>query len=153
MCKSNFERGKLKLLRPVDERYPITSPFGLRIHPVTGKEKLHKGIDFAVPLGTLVRAMCDGVVFRSGWENENNFLKGYGLRVWQQADIQGVPFYIWYGHLSAAIFEEGEKIKEGDVIGQSGKTGNATGPCLHVSARKRDTGDYYDAEFYNKETV
>lgn len=153
MCRSNFERGKLKLLRPVEERYLISSPFGLRIHPLSGKEKMHNGTDFATSVGVTVRAVVDGVIFRSGWQDPEDYMKGFGLRVWQKCEINKIPFYIWYGHLHNTLVVQDQVVKEGDDIGQSGNTGDSSGPHLHWQARMIDTGDFYDAEFYNKETV
>ena len=137
----------IRLKRPVPDE--ISSPYGMREHPITGKEKMHKGIYFATPFGSPVRAMASGHVFRAGLQDPDDPSKGYGLRLWQKAEIEGVEFYLWYGHLSEVVFKEGDAIAEGSIVGISGNSGESTGPHLHVSARKVNTGDFYNMEFYN----
>lgn len=139
----------LYLRRPVDVQYKISSPFGWRKDPIDpSKEQFHKGIDFSVPVGTPVKAMCEGEIFRSGYENPDNHSQGFGLRVWQEVKIEGKTYYLWYGHLSKIIVDEGNYIHGGDIVGLSGNSGRTTGPHLHVQARLKNTGTLFNIEFY-----
>lgn len=140
---------KLKFLRPVHEKFPISSPFGMRNDPFKhGENKMHNGVDFACPEGTDIRAVEDCTVFKSGWESEVNKKQGFGLRVWAEMKYEGDDYYFWYGHLSKILVADGQKVKKGEVIGSSGNTGSSTGAHLHVQARKRNTGQFFDMEFY-----
>jgi murein DD-endopeptidase MepM/ murein hydrolase activator NlpD len=106
----------------------ISSGFSMRVHPVFGTWKQHKGVDFAAPLGTPIRAAGDGVVDFVGTQN------GYGnvvvLKHWSNYSTA-------YGHMSrfAGGLHRGEKVSQGDVIGYVGATGWATGPHLHYEFR------------------
>lgn len=135
----------ITLLRPVDKKFKISSPFGERI--LEGKKVFHNGVDFAVPVGTPINACYDGVVFKVGWENELNHAQGFGFRIWQMLTIGNDKYYLWYGHTSAISVREGEKIKAGQHIAYSGNTGHSTGPHLHMGIRKRDTADFLPLEF------
>ncbi|KQX75409.1 hypothetical protein ASD10_09625 [Aeromicrobium sp. Root472D3] len=109
------------LRRPVGG--PVTSPFGMRVHPVTGVRKLHDGTDFGVPCGTPVHAAARGTVESSGDAG------AYGLRVTLR---HGPALETSYAHLSAASVPVGSTVAVGDVIGRSGTTGMSTGCHLHV---------------------
>lgn len=138
---------KLKMVRPVADVYPISSPFGVK-RTIKGKTGIHNGIDFACPIETPVIAMCDGEAYRVGWENPKDKSQGFGLRIWQIATIEKEVFFIWYGHLSKIFIDEPLKpIKAGEIIGLSGNSGSSTGPHLHVGIRKRDTSIFYDMDF------
>jgi murein DD-endopeptidase MepM/ murein hydrolase activator NlpD len=104
----------------------LTSRFGPRIHPVRGTRDFHTGLDFAAPLGTVVRAATSGVVIsaRPGG--------GYGNLVKiQHAD--GVE--TWYAHLASYSVRPGQHVESGEEIGRVGSTGNSTGPHLHFEVR------------------
>lgn len=106
----------------------VSSGFSMRMHPVFGVWKQHKGIDLAAPLGTPIRAAGDGVVDFAGTSN------GYGnlvvLKHWSNYSTA-------YGHLSrfASGLRRGQKVHQGDLIGYVGSTGWATGPHLHYEFR------------------
>lgn len=107
----------------------ISSGFSLaRFHPILNKWKAHKGVDYAAPMGTLVKAVADATVTFVGVQ------RGYGNVVMLQhsGDITTV-----YGHLSrfAAGLRNGQKIAQGSAIGFVGMTGMATGPHLHYEFR------------------
>jgi murein DD-endopeptidase MepM/ murein hydrolase activator NlpD len=107
----------------------ISSGFSLRVHPISGVWKQHKGIDFAAPLGTPIRASGDGVIDFVGMSNG-----GYGnmivLKHWANYSTA-------YGHMSrfAPNLRRGQKVHQGDVIGYVGSTGWSTGPHLHYEFR------------------
>lgn len=140
----------IKVLRPVHERFPITSGLSLnRTLTVDGKtsSRPHNGIDFGCPVDTPVRAVESGKVVRSGWENEQDPKQGYGLRIYQQITVPEGTFFVIYAHLNKTLFNEGDKIQRGEIIGHSGHTGRSTGPHLHLGARHIDTSEYADMEF------
>jgi murein DD-endopeptidase MepM/ murein hydrolase activator NlpD len=112
------------LLRPVGG--PVTSPFGLRVHPVTGVRKLHDGTDFGVPCGTPVRAAAGGVVTAAGSAG------AYGRRVTVR---HGPALETSYAHLSSIAVPVGARLSAGQVIGRSGTTGLSTGCHLHFMVR------------------
>jgi murein DD-endopeptidase MepM/ murein hydrolase activator NlpD len=107
----------------------ISSGFSMRMHPISGVWKQHKGVDFAAPMGTPIRASGDGVIDFIGASTG-----GYGnmivLKHWANYSTA-------YGHMSrfAAGLRRGEKVHQGDVIGYVGTTGWSTGPHLHYEFR------------------
>lgn len=111
--------------------YPITSPFGYRIHPITGAKKLHTGTDFGVPCGTPIHAAGDGIVVTSGWAG------GYGNRVVvSHGKIKGDSIASTYNHNTKVKVHAGQKVKKGDVVSISGTTGASTGCHLHFEIMK-----------------
>lgn len=100
----------------------ITSNFGPRISPFTGKKTMHKGIDVASATGTPIYAPADGVIIysgrKSGYGNYIMIAHGYGI-------VTG------YGHNSQNMVHPGQKVKRGDQIATVGTTGRSTGPHLH----------------------
>lgn len=151
----------MKFKRPVDEQFRISAPFGewgalWSKHmndsgmwldgQVNGKGQ-HKGVDFAVPEGTEIRAMHDGLIIRAGWENVADPKQGFGLRLRQQIiNESGVPMTLVYGHMSVQHVNEGHQVAAGDRIGFSGKTGHVSGPHLHVELVD-GKGQYHPIEF------
>ena len=113
------------LRRPVGG--PITSPFGMRVHPITGVRKLHDGTDFGVPCGTTVHAAASGTVITSG------FNAVYGDRVILRHE-GGLTTS--YNHLSAESARMGDPVQAGDVVGRSGTSGLSTGCHLHFMVEK-----------------
>ncbi len=113
---------KPEYIMPVEE-YSLSSSFG----PRWGRT--HEGIDLAVCTGTPVAAAADGVVVQSGWNG------GYGISIYVD---HGNGVITRYGHLSQAYAQVGRAVKQGEVIGLSGNTGNSTGPHLHFEIRIGD---------------
>ncbi len=119
--KKSFLKSPLEFSR-------ISSGFSMRVHPISGEWKQHKGIDFAAALGTPIRASGDGVVDFAGVQG------GYGnivvLKHWANYSTA-------YGHMSrfAPGMRKGVRVHQGDVIGYVGATGWATGPHLHYEFR------------------
>lgn len=115
-------------IRVVDrEQYRVSSFFGLRCHPLTGRQKHHNGIDFPQPIGTPVFATADGYVAKVGLQPD-----GLGLSV--LIEHPG-GFTTCYGHLSRYVVKVGQQIRRGQQIGRVGQTGTATGPHLHYIVR------------------
>lgn len=139
----------IRVKRPVTNEFPINSPFGWREDPyIKGHQKFHGGIDFKCPIGTPVYAMADGEIDAAGWVKEDDHQFDFGLRIRQNAIIDGKQFILWYGHLSELKIKAVEQVKEGQLIALTGNTGHSTGPHLHVQAREKDTSQLYDLEFY-----
>lgn len=108
-------------LYPVPEPY-VTSPFGMRVHPVTGIYKLHDGMDLAANCGAPITAAASGVVLKSEYNGP------YGNQV--QID-NGGGFVTSYSHLTSSVVKVGDVIEAGAPIGNAGATGLVTGCHLH----------------------
>lgn len=105
---------------------PITSPYGMRVHPVTGVYKLHDGTDFGVGCGVPIRAAASGTVVAQ------YFNAGYGNRVILNNGVKrGVSVITTYNHLSRFAVSAGSRVSRGQVIGYVGSTGYSTGCHLH----------------------
>lgn len=101
------------------------SAYGMRRHPITGRMRMHSGVDWAAPRGTPILAAGDGTVLESGWHSG-----GYG----KQTKIRHANGYVSsYSHQSKILkgIVPGAKVKQGQVIGLIGSTGLSTGPHLH----------------------
>lgn len=105
----------------------VTSEFGNRIDPITGKRKGHTGMDLAVPTGTPIRAALPGTVTVSKYN-----AGGYGYYVMID---HGNGLATLYGHCSKLLAKAGQTVEAGDIIALSGSTGRSTGPHLHFEAR------------------
>jgi len=125
----NGQTGKRFLLRrPLKGGGRLRSRFGYRIHPIFKTRKLHTGIDLAARTGTPIYASGDGIVRRAQW------VSGYGRFV----ELQHVNGYSTrYAHMSriAAGMAPGVAVRQGQIIGYVGSTGNSTGPHLHFEIR------------------
>ena len=109
----------------------ITSGFGGRLHPIFQTWKQHRGVDYAAPSGTRIRAVADGVIEFAGKQN------GYGNVVVIRHQGQ---YTTLYGHMSAfgPGISKGARVGQGDTVGMVGQTGWATGPHLHFEFRVAD---------------
>lgn len=120
----NFDLNKIKsyhLKWPVNSN-KISSPFGMRQHPILGEEKFHKGVDIEIAKGGELMAGVSGIITYSG-EKGN-----YGKLVEIERD-DGLK--VRYAHLSKINVEVGDEVKEGEIIGYTGNSGMSTGPHLH----------------------
>jgi murein DD-endopeptidase MepM/ murein hydrolase activator NlpD len=105
---------------------PITSPFGYRIHPITGSSRFHSGLDIAVGYGVPVQAADNGVVIEAGW------VGGYGNCV---IIDHGGGWTTLYGHNSSLDVSAGQTVRQGQIIARVGSTGMSTGPHCHFEVR------------------
>lgn len=115
-------------INPVVPAYGnITSTYGYRVHPITGKDDFHTGVDIAAPLGDNIYAAYDGTVIESGSSDTfGNYIK-----------IQsGTDIVCMYAHCSSIVAEVGQNIRAGEVIAKIGSTGVSTGPHLHFEISK-----------------
>jgi murein DD-endopeptidase MepM/ murein hydrolase activator NlpD len=116
--------GSLDLTKPVDA--PVTSPYGMRFHPVLQVWKLHDGTDFGAGCGVSIRAAASGEVI------ERYFNEGYGNRVLvSHGTLDGKSTVTAYNHLSGYAVSVGEQVSRGEVVGYVGSTGYSTGCHLH----------------------
>jgi murein DD-endopeptidase MepM/ murein hydrolase activator NlpD len=122
------ESAKGMLMKTPVDGARITSGFGMRFHPILGYTRMHKGIDFGVPIGTPVMAAGSGTVELSGWKG------GYGNFLLLN---HGNSYETAYGHLSrfAPGIHPGSKVRQGQIVAYSGSTGESTGPHLHYEIR------------------
>ena len=110
--------------RPSDG--PITSPYGMRVHPVTGVYKLHSGTDFGAPCGASAVAASGGTVEAASYAG------AYGNQVTiSHGVINGMDVETTYSHLSAFAVSPGDTVSGGEQIGSVGTTGSSTGCHLH----------------------
>lgn len=109
---------------------PITSRFGPRISPFTGKKAFHSGLDIGSPRGTEIRAPAAGKVVIAAYDTR----MGKFIRI-----DHGFGIETTYGHLSKVLVKYGKKVKRGDLIGLVGNTGKfSTGPHLHYQIALND---------------
>jgi murein DD-endopeptidase MepM/ murein hydrolase activator NlpD len=131
LFSANGHSIRRSLLRTPVDATRISSRYGMRKHPILGYTTMHRGIDFAVPLGTPIQAAGDGVVVRAGrFGTYGNYVRIRHNSTYSTA----------YAHLRS--FGRGIKsrahVKQGDIIGYVGATGRATGPHLHYEVLQND---------------
>jgi murein DD-endopeptidase MepM/ murein hydrolase activator NlpD len=102
----------------------LSSPFGMRKHPIDGFNKMHRGTDFAAPKGTPIMASGNGIIKKAGWCGGG----GNCVKIRHNSTYQTI-----YAHMSkfARGIKSGVRIKQGQIIGYVGSTGKSTGPHLH----------------------
>ena len=102
----------------------LSSPFGMRKHPIDGFNKMHRGTDFAAPTGTPIMASGNGIIKKSGWCGGG----GKCVVIRHNSTYQTI-----YAHMSkfASGIKSGVRVKQGQTIGYVGSTGKSTGPHLH----------------------
>ena len=110
--------------QPFKMDWPITQKYG-----ETYTSSFHTGIDYGCPLNTPILASADGTVVFAGWDKT-----GYGNMVIVQHSPDCSTLY---AHLSSIHVAVGEKVRQGELLGHSGTTGNSTGPHLHFEARRK----------------
>ncbi len=119
----------------------ITSPFGLRKHPITGRESFHNGIDIACKVGTPVVAPDYGIITEV-WSHERG---GLCLAMEGTDEVR-----YGFAHLSKRLVKKGQPVLEGQVIALSGNTGQSTGPHLHFTVKKLGIWVDPTLDFYKK---
>lgn len=124
---------RLFMLRGIPNGLPIkkgrvTDQFGYRIHPITGKRKMHNGMDWSAKRRTPIFATADGAVEFSGYHKKS----GYGKLIIVSHNF---GFKTYYGHMDKLLVKNGSVVRKGQLIGLSGNTGASTGPHLHYEVR------------------
>ncbi len=120
-------QGKLPMDRPVTESAYVSSVFGIRSDPFTGRRARHEGIDFADALGAPILAAESGVVLSV----TNHPEYGNALEI-----DHGKGLVTRYGHTAKVLVKQGDLVKRGQPIAEMGSTGRSTGPHLHFEVRK-----------------
>ena len=107
----------------------LSSAFGMRKHPIDGYNKMHRGTDFAAPMGTPIMASGSGVITRSRWCGGG----GNCIKIKHNSTYETI-----YAHMKsfARGVKEGLRVKQGQIIGYVGSTGKSTGPHLHYEVVK-----------------
>ena len=127
-------------LVPDTRIYRLSSTFGFRNDPFTGRSTRHSGVDFALKPGNPIYATGDGVVEKVKYE-----FFGYGNHVLIN---HGFGYKTRYAHLKSISVVEGMKVKRGECIGESGNSGRSSGPHLHYEVIYKDKhvnpANYYD---------
>jgi murein DD-endopeptidase MepM/ murein hydrolase activator NlpD len=107
---------------PVPPWAHVTSPFGMREHPVLGGQRLHAGVDLGVPIGTEVHAVAPGIVRRASEDS----VSGLALVIDHGSGVSTVYF-----HNEVLLVRKGDHVAQGQLVSRSGNTGRSTGPHLH----------------------
>lgn len=132
---------------PDTKNYRLSSSFGFRKDPFTGRSKKHSGVDFALKPGNPVYATGDGVVESVRFE-----FYGYGNSV---VINHGFGYKTRYAHLKSIGVSEGMKVKRGECIGESGNSGRSSGPHLHYEVMYKDAyvnpANYFDLTITTEE--
>jgi murein DD-endopeptidase MepM/ murein hydrolase activator NlpD len=121
-------------IKPVTAK--ITSPYGIRRHPVTKEEHFHNGIDLLIPEGTPIQAPADGTVLNV-YKNDIG-----GLQI---IISHAGGFKTGYAHLSASLVKTGDKVLKGQTFAKSGKSGRVTSAHLHFTLRNGE-GEFLNPE-------
>lgn len=109
----------------------VTSPFGTRIHPITGKRKTHRGVDLR-GRAKEIKAVQMGIIIH----------KGYDPSLGQYLKLKSGSFVFIYGHLKHCYVKQGDVVAANQVIGRTGDTGKVTAEHLHFAIQK--DGKYID---------
>ena len=120
----NGKSAKKALMKTPINGARLSSPYGMRKHPIDGYNKMHRGTDFAAPEGTPIMASGDGVVIKASWCGGG----GNCVKIKHNSSYSTV-----YAHMSkfSRLAKTGNRVKQGQIIGYVGSTGKSTGPHLH----------------------
>ena len=121
------------LVQPLQGEMVTTSPYGMRKHPVTGRQSFHNGKDYRCNVGQPVGAIADGVINFAGMAGHSGLL----VAIDHADGMQSL-----YAHLNATESKPGTQVRSGEVIGACGNTGRSTAPHLHLSIKQN--GQFID---------
>lgn len=122
-----------------ETRFPLGSRYGWRIHPITGENTFHFGVDIPAPSGTNVRSADAGIVTASRWsDSAGNLIKV----------LHPNGFVSVYMHLLVRHVNKGDTVRAGDIIGAVGQTGQVTGNHLHFELIDAEGNRFDPAECY-----
>lgn len=117
-----------QLVWPVAGKHSVTSRFGYRSHPFSGKKSLHQGLDIAASRGTPILAIAPGTVKFVGYR------RGFGRMVQVEHSESWISTY---AHASSTVVATGQPVLAGQMIAKVGSTGHATGPHLHLEIHRK----------------
>jgi len=123
-------QNKSQMLWPLPMRGRISSPFGMRIHPITHLRSFHRGIDLPAPKNTPIRAVNSGKVYFSGYR----YLSGRMVILKHPNGLMSI-----YAHCNKLYVKKGQWVKQGQKIATVGLTGRTTGYHLHFGVKKGNT--------------
>ncbi|MNW28648.1 Murein DD-endopeptidase MepM [compost metagenome] len=128
------------MYNPFKDYDKLTSPFGMRIHPVHKTRKFHKGVDLVIsPSNGEIKAFVGGEVLHAKEGATGSGFGNYGITV----AIKDDKGYLHvYAHLSSVSVKVGQKVVQGQVVGRQGSTGISSGPHLHYEVRKASTPSF-----------
>lgn len=127
LTRQGADKARLPTRMPLAEEYPyLSSSYGWRRNPVTGRMSMHEGLDFAAPPGTPILAASGGVVV------ESDYHSAYGNMV--EID-HGDGIITRYAHARKLLVKPGDLISPGQIVAEVGSTGRSTGPHLHFEVR------------------
>jgi murein DD-endopeptidase MepM/ murein hydrolase activator NlpD len=134
-------------INPDKRKYRLSSPFGYRSDPFSGRSTLHRGVDFSLKPGNPIYATGDGVVESVSFE-----FFGYGNSV---VIDHGFGYKTRYAHMKSISVAEGMPVKRGECLGQSGNSGKSSGPHLHYEVlykgRPVNPYNFYDLDMTPEE--
>lgn len=113
----------------IDQPWGISSRFGWRVHPITGKLAEHNGIDIPMPGGTPINSVMYGEVTKVSFDADG--FGNHAVVTWGEREVL-------YAHMSSVAVKQGDTVAKGAVIGYVGSTGSSTGNHLHIEYKKKD---------------
>ena len=134
IVKESDVKEEVELIKPLEGERRISNTFGKRVHPLTGMELFHEGVDVIANQGEEVLAVADGNVIFAGFDSE----KGNYVKIKHDNETTSL-----YAHGSKLLVKEGDKVFAGDKIMLVGSTGMATGSHLHFEMQNEE-GEYID---------
>lgn len=126
LTKRSADQARMPTAMPITDYPYLSSSYGWRRNPVTGRSAMHEGLDFAAPPGTPILAASGGVVL------ESKFQPGYGNMV--EID-HGDGLITRYAHASSLLVKQGQLVERGQQVARVGSSGRSTGPHLHFEVR------------------
>lgn len=120
---------------PFSREFVVSSPYGPRIHPITGEKGSHRGTDYATPIGTPIYSPLTGVIAFVGEDSRSGKYIG----------VKNQDYMVSFSHLSTPIGTAGDPVAQGQAIALSGNTGASTGPHVHVTVKDKN-GNRIDPE-------
>lgn len=118
---------RFEYLYPLLRRFQISSRYGERVDPISGRKSFHCGVDYACPVGSYIVAAHSGVVLRANSHSE------YGKMVVMKHSNGEATLY---AHLDKILVRPGDEVRKGEIIAISGRSGKVTGPHLHFEIIK-----------------
>lgn len=126
LTKRSADQARMPTAMPITDYPYLTSSYGWRRNPVTGRSAMHEGLDFAAPSGTPILAASGGVVLEAKWA------PGFGNMV--EID-HGDGLITRYAHASSLLVKQGDLVERGQQVARVGSSGRSTGPHLHFEVR------------------